>query len=204
MNLLDKAYWQERYEKGETGWDIGNVSTPIKDFIDYLSTLHDIDKTIKILIPGAGNAYEAEYLWEKGFQNVYVCDWAEDAIQKFKQRVPYFPENQIIQGDFFNINDTFDMVIEQTFFCALPPTLRPQYAQKMTDILIKNPRNPYKGVLVGLLFNKIFPFDGPPFGGTKEEYFKYFNNNFETINMELAYNSIPPRANSEFWVYFKK
>ena len=26
-------YWEERYQKGETGWDAGKITTPIKEYI---------------------------------------------------------------------------------------------------------------------------------------------------------------------------
>jgi hypothetical protein len=45
----------------ETGWDLGQVSPPLKAYIDQLT-----DKNLRILIPGCGNSYEAEYLLEKG------------------------------------------------------------------------------------------------------------------------------------------
>jgi len=56
-------YWENRYQNQQTGWDIGEISSPLKAYIDQLE-----DKSIKILIPGAGNAYEAEYLFLNGFK----------------------------------------------------------------------------------------------------------------------------------------
>lgn len=50
--LLDAHYWNERYQNSATGWDIGAVSTPLKEYIDQLDS-----KEIRILIPGCGNAY---------------------------------------------------------------------------------------------------------------------------------------------------
>ena len=52
-----KEYWINRYKEERTGWDIGYPSTPLKEYIDQLQ-----DKNLRILIPGAGNGYEAEYL----------------------------------------------------------------------------------------------------------------------------------------------
>jgi methyl halide transferase len=54
--MFNDQYWSERYEKSQTGWDVGNVSPALKDYFDQLT-----DKSISILIPGCGNAYEAEY-----------------------------------------------------------------------------------------------------------------------------------------------
>ena len=61
---LDSNAWNQRYISNNTGWDIGYVSTPIKEYIDQIT-----NKNIKILIPGCGNAHEAEYLFKNGFKN---------------------------------------------------------------------------------------------------------------------------------------
>lgn len=57
MNPINAEFWNDRWSKGETGWDLGSISPEMKDF--FLS-LHD--KNIKILIPGCGNAHEAAFL----------------------------------------------------------------------------------------------------------------------------------------------
>ncbi|MEQ9305362.1 MAG: SAM-dependent methyltransferase, partial [Marinoscillum sp.] len=57
MNNLNKSYWNERYDKHETGWDAGEVTTPLKTYIEQL-----LNKHLSILIPGAGNAHEGRYL----------------------------------------------------------------------------------------------------------------------------------------------
>ena len=67
MNKMN--YWEERYKKGETGWDAGAITPPLKEYIDQLT-----DKNLRILIPGAGNGYEFDYLIENGFQNVFVVE----------------------------------------------------------------------------------------------------------------------------------
>ena len=67
MKKLNKEFWEHRYEQGDIGWDIGYISTPLKEYIDQLK-----DKELKILVPGAGNAYELIYLVENGFSNVFV------------------------------------------------------------------------------------------------------------------------------------
>ena len=81
MNLnLSPEYWSNRYQTNDFSWDIGEISTPLKEYIDQLS-----DKNIPILIPGAGNAYEAEYLHHKGCKNVFVLDYALEPLQNFKR-----------------------------------------------------------------------------------------------------------------------
>lgn len=191
---MDKSYWNGRYENNDTGWDIGFISPPLQEYINQLP-----NKQIAILIPGCGNAYEAEYLLQQGFTNITVIDIAPVAIEALRLKLNAFEGNQlrIIEGDFFNLDESFDLIIEQTFFCALQPALRNIYADKMYSLLNKG------GKLAGLLFNR--PFDaGPPFGGNKEEYLLLFGSKFITQLMEACYNSIAPRAGSELFFILKK
>ena len=83
---LNKKNWNSRYDTKETGWDIGFVSPPLKEYIDQITDLN-----IKILIPGCGNAYEAEYLFNKGFKNVFIVDYSQIAISNLIKRIPDFP-----------------------------------------------------------------------------------------------------------------
>lgn len=189
---LDANYWQNRYENNQVGWDLGIASDPIVNYINQLT-----DKNLNILIPGCGNAYEAEYLFKNGFKNVFVIDLAESPLENFKNRVPEFPNSNLIQGNLFELNQTFDLIIEQTMFCAIDPKLRKAYVQKVGELLAPT------GKFVGLLFNREF-IGGPPFGGNKEEYLTYFSSCFRLTSMETCYNSIAPRSGTELFFIAKK
>jgi len=84
--LLDESFWDNKYKSEQTGWDIGYVSTPLKEYFDQIT-----NKDLKILLPGGGNSYEAEYLHELGFKNVYVVDISSTVLSNFQKRVPSFP-----------------------------------------------------------------------------------------------------------------
>jgi SAM-dependent methyltransferase len=189
---LDAEYWGNRYHSNETGWDLGAVSPPLKAFIDQLP-----NKEIRILIPGAGRAYEAEYLFLQGFANVHVIDFCAEPLVELKNRCPWFPENQLHIGDFFDFTMEFDLILEQTLFCALDPSLRDNYAKKCAELLSK------EGVLVGLLFNRDFE-SGPPFGGNREEYESLFTRYFSELQMEECSNSVPARSGTELFVILLK
>lgn len=197
MKYSDQDFWTSRYKQQLTGWDVGYPTTPITDFVDQLE-----DKNIRILIPGAGNAYEAEYLWEKGFKHTNILDIAAFPIKQFIERNPTFPKNQAIQGDFFKHKGAYDLIIEQTFFCSFPPfpESRKAYAKKMYELLNNC------GMLVGVWFN--FPLTGDmqrrPFGGSKDDYLSYFDPHFSETYMEMCYNSILPRQGSELFGIMKK
>ncbi|MCF8461709.1 MAG: methyltransferase domain-containing protein [Flavobacteriales bacterium] len=192
MNL-DKDFWNNRYAGNQIGWDLGAPSTPLKEFVDTLE-----DKSIRILIPGCGNAYEAEYLHQQGFENVFVIDIAPLALEGFKKRVPEFPADHLILGDFFEHEAEYDLILEQTFFCALDPKLRSDYAKKMHDLLAPN------GKLAGVMFCFELTEQGPPFGGSATEYEGYFGELFEIKSMQPCLNSIKPRLGNELWVELLK
>ncbi|MDL5513575.1 methyltransferase [Arenibacter sp. M-2] len=193
MKKLNKDFWEKKYQLGEMGWDIGHISTPLKEYIDQLK-----DKNLKILIPGAGNAYELLYLLEKGFTNVFVIDIAKQPLENIKNRISDFPRNQLLEGNFFDLElDNFDLILEQTFFCALDPSLRMEYVLKMKQLLKPN------GKLAGLLFNFPLTESGPPFGGSLSEYKSLFQEHFQIKILETAYNSIKPRADKELFFIFE-
>ena len=191
---LDGQYWENRYQNAETGWDIGHVSTPLKTYFDQLT-----DKKQSILIPGAGNGHEASYLFQMGFTNVYLLDISITPLNNFHTLWPSFPEDHLIHGNFFEHIGQYELIIEQTFFCALDPILRPDYAKKMYELLRD------QGTLAGLLFDDpLMPSGGPPFGGTRDEYLHYFQPYFTFRTFEKSFNSIPARSGRELFMLLKK
>ncbi|WP_374548894.1 SAM-dependent methyltransferase [Flavobacterium sp.] len=192
MNF-DAQYWQNRYLNNETGWDVKEITKPLKDYVDQIN-----NKDLSILIPGAGNGYEYEYLIQNGFSNVTVIDIAEQPLINIKNRVENYIDENLICDDFFNHTKKYDLIIEQTFFCALNPSLRNKYAEKTNELLQP------KGKIIGLLFQFPLTEDGPPFGGSESEYIKLFSDNFKIKTLETAYNSIKPREGRELFFIFEK
>lgn len=190
---FDGDYWNERWKKGETGWDIGYASPALMEFAKKLP------KDDYILIPGCGNAYEAEALFRDGFKNIYIMDISPLAVASFKARFPDFPESQILCRDFFEPHPRqWDVVIEQTFFCALDPSMRTRYEEQMSKVIKSG------GVLAGLLFNTDFGNPHPPFGGSKAEYESLFAKDFTIVTMEPCATSIGPRSGKELWFELRR
>jgi len=186
-------YWDKLFEKNHLGWDIGFVSTPLKEYFDQLE-----DKSIKILVPGSGRGWEVEYLYKSGFRNVWYLDFSSLAHEAFLKHLPDFPRNQMLREDFFSLRGSYDLIVEQTFFSALPRNRRKDYARQMYDLL--NPG----GKFVGLLFNLEFPGDPPPFGGSLEIYKMLFFELFAVKAFDVAYNSIKQREGREFFFILEK
>ena len=195
--MNEQEFWTKRYEEAQTGWDIGYPSTPLKEYIDQLN-----NKELSILIPGAGNAYEAEYLWKNGFKNIYILDISAFPLNKFQQRISDFPKSHLIQGDFFQHKGKYDLIIEQTFFCSFVPLdeTRAAYAKQMASLLNEG------GKLAGVWFD--IPLTGDmekrPFGGDKDSYLKFLSPYFNVHTFEKCYNSIKPRSGNELFGIFTK
>ena len=189
----NKTYWDGKYADNQTGWDIGYISTPLQSYFDQIK-----NKELSILIPGAGNAYEAEYLFNNGFRNVTIIDIAAQPLINLKKRIPQIADKFLVHGDFFAHKESYDLIIEQTFFCALDPKQREAYAKKMMELLNLD------GELVGVLFNRSFSHEGPPFGGNMEEYKNLFSQYFNIRTLSTSYNSILPRREQEVFINFEK
>jgi thiopurine S-methyltransferase len=197
MNTFDKDYWGGRWERGETGWDIGQASSPLVSFAEQIA-----DKNKRILIPGCGSAWEGYALWKAGFKYVYLLDIVEEPLKRFHEKCPDFPADQLLCLDFFQKEldsyGPFDLILEQTFFCALDPSLRAAYVQRMHALLAP------KGQLAGLLFNKDFGNPHPPFGGNETEYRPLFSAYFSIKEMHPCMNSIPQRQGTELFFCCEK
>ncbi|MEM6261033.1 MAG: methyltransferase domain-containing protein [Bacteroidota bacterium] len=191
--MLTEQYWSQRYQTGSTPWDLSHPSTPLAAYINQLT-----DPNLEVLVPGAGSAHEAAYLWEQGYQNTFVLDWAKEPLRYFQERYPEFPQEHLLQQDFFQHTGTYDLILEQTFFCALMPSMRPAYVKHMHQLLKPNAK------LAGLFFQFPLTEQGPPFGGSKEEYEQLFRPHFHTHILENAYNSEPGREGKELFFIFNR
>jgi SAM-dependent methyltransferase len=189
---LNAEYWNNQYKTNEIGWDLNQVSPPLKAYFDQLE-----NKNISILIAGCGNAYEAEYLYSLGFNNITLVDISETLVEalneKFKNK-----SIKVIYQDIFEHKGNYDLIVEQTLFCAIDPSLRKKYVATMHHLLSEN------GKLVGLLFDKEFEKQGPPFGVCICQYEPLFSPYFTFNTFEDCYNSVMSRQGDELFINFSK
>jgi len=192
MEQLDEHYWEARYQNQTDAWDLGEPSIPLKTYIDEL-----VDRKLDILVPGAGNGHEVAYMHQKGFQQVTMLDLAATPLVHFQKAHPDFPKMHLIQTDFFVHEGRYDLIFEQTFFCAIDRSLRESYVRKMHALLKPG------GKLVGLLFG-VEMAEGPPFGGSQVEYEKLFSPFFHIRKLAPCYNSIAPRSGRELFMVLER
>jgi hypothetical protein len=191
---LNQEYWDLRYQENNIPWDIGYASPAI---VGYLKGLDLQGKSV--LIPGAGNAYEAFWLAQNSDALITVVDISPTVISELKIKMDAMNLNiNLVVGDFFDHTGKYDIIVEQTFFCAIYPELRENYVQKMVSLMHKD------SVLFGLLFNIQFDKPGPPFGGFKDEYMQLFSKYFDDVRITHTENSVPPRKGNEVFMEVKR
>jgi len=182
--------WERRYTEGATGWNIGKASPALIDF-----ALKNLPKDAAILIPGCGHGYDGKALWDLGFTQVTLIDWAASAKDRFLTLCPNFPQDRFLVGDVFvltqSMENRFDAVLECTFFCAINPSLRSLYIERMAHCLRQG------GNLAGLLFTFPLTEKGPPFGGDVTTYLKDFQGPFKVESMQPTSRSIAERKEDE-------
>lgn len=191
--MENAQFWDSLYREGNTGWDLGHVSGPLRAYIDQLTP-----RDLRILIPGAGSGYEARYLLEKGFTNITVVDIAPTAVQRLRTATAGASGLEVIQADFFTYRGKYDLILEQTFFCANPPERRGDYARHCHELLADG------GKIAGVLFNRDFEPGHPPFGGDADLYEKIFSPYFTFKTWQSCYNSDPERAGWEWFMILEK
>lgn len=192
MMQFDEVYWTNRWTTGQTAWDIGHAAPAI---IAYFAQLNDLNASI--LIPGCGNAYEAMTLYNMGYHNITLIEIVEAKATALLQQLED-TGIQVLHQDFFQHDGQYDYIIEQTFFCSLHPQDRPKYVQKMYALLKERAK------LVGLLFNRTFEGNEPPFGGDAISYQKLFETHFSKAKFTPCANSILPRMGKEVFMQCQK
>lgn len=144
--------WEERYQRGETGWDRGGVSPALTQLVDHLHL------EARVLVPGCGRGHEVIELARLGFK-VTAIDIAPSAIAHLSQQLQQEQlDAELVNGDLFAYapDQRFDAVYEQTCLCAIEPEQRADYEQRLHGWLKP------EGVLYAL-FMQTGVRGGPPF-----------------------------------------
>ncbi|KAI0685916.1 S-adenosyl-L-methionine-dependent methyltransferase [Cytidiella melzeri] len=161
-----KAGWDEAWKANVTPWDVGEVQPA---FYDLLKTSGiDFPKSGRALVPGCGRAYDAIYIANELGHHTLAIDISPTAV-KAAEELLSSPKGATVSGsvsvqlqDFFTYqvaeSERFDIIYDYTFFVAILPSMRTDWARKMAELIKPG----------GYLITLVFPLDppqehGPPF-----------------------------------------
>lgn len=188
-------YWNKRYLDDDTPWDFGGIPADLKTFLKKKG------KGAKVLIPGCGTGYEIKAFAEAGY-DVTAIDFAPFAVERARRLVGPELAKHVLVGDFFLHDlpgESFDIIYERAFVCALAPDRRHAYRDRLAQLL------KYRGLLIGYYYyNKPSLLDGPPYGfawGTADELFSQY---FLLVKDDPVADSVPIFAGRERWQHRRR
>ena len=186
--------WESRYQTGDMPWEKGEPSPGLVDFL----AAHPQLPRGTVLVPGCGTGHDVRAFAAAGF-DVTGYDLAPSAIQLSREKTAAAGlKAEFVRGDFLADAPSrlFDWIFEHTLFCAIDPARRDEYAAAVSRWL--KPGGQYLAV------NYLIPDkDGPPFGTTRDEQWKWFSPHFDLLE-EWVPRSYPNRTGLELMLWWRK
>lgn len=154
--------WQDGISPGQT-FDKGDESPYLRHLLDR-GAIPDG----RALVPGCGRGYDVTALASTTRQ-AFGIDLSPEAVAAAETRLQEFPREtapppdsaKFICGSFFSLpsdeTSRFNFIYDYTFLCALDPSVRAAWAQKMADLVQPG------GELLTLIYPICDKPDGPPF-----------------------------------------
>lgn len=189
-------FWTDIY-KAETnpGW---NLNEPAEAFKDMLPRLK-FPKS-RILVLGCGEGHDAA-LFARAGHVVTAVDFSKAALERARAKYGDMENLTFYESDIFLLpnewNHSFDVVVEHTCFCAVPPEKRNEVVRLYRRMLHE------EGQLMAVFFT-MDKRSGPPFGATEWEIRKRTTEHFQYLFWGRLRNSLPSRMGRELFVLAKK
>mgnify|MGYP002637310200 CR=1 FL=1 len=196
MGLSDPGtagFWDSIYDDGTPPWDQDQAAPPLVRGVDALT----VPAGARVFVPGCGLGHEALFLAAQGYA-VTAVDFAAKAVAGLRLRAAKAGLClDVVQADLFELptvmDDSFDLLVEHTCFCAIPLDRRADYVQVAARVLRPG------ASLLGLFFEVDgAPEEGPPFPTTRADVVHYFEPVFHIQNLEQPPDSFSGRRGREW------
>jgi SAM-dependent methyltransferase len=173
-------------------FDLGGPSPPLLDWLDEARPAPG-----RAVVPGCGRGHDALELARRGWEATGV-DFAPAAIADARAAAARagLATARFLEQDFFSLgpelDGAYDLLFEQTCYCAIDPRRRDDYARTAERLLRPG----------GALLFVVFPVDGraggPPFNIGLAEVRERFAPAFEVLELAQPRRpSAPGRAGKE-------
>lgn len=205
-DISKPEYWSDRYDTDRAPWDMSGETAVFRALRERQEIPLDpqrIGRPVRLWIPGCGYGHDAIAFAKAGYE-VSAVDFSDRPLQVLaRQAQSEQLRVECVQADVFALPPsffgTFDIALEYTCYCAIPPERREEYVQVIADTLVPG------GWLIGLFF----PIDGrpggPPFAVEVDEIIALCSK----VGLELRMNTVPvdshpARLNKEVLMMFQK
>jgi len=191
--------WAIRYRERNTPWDMGRAHPSLAHALGAgeLKPPHD---GARALVPGCGRAHDALALAEAGWR-VTALDLVKDLAAHVGERLaPYEGTFEIGDALRYDGGGAFDLVLEHTFFCAIPPERRSEYGPMVRRALAVG------GRLAAVIFPEDRPYaeQGPPWRITVDDIGAELGRGFALRENERIDDTLTHRRWAERWAVWER
>lgn len=189
-----KEYWDGKYNSSDLGWDMGKAHPYLDTVLSQVKLMRS-----KILVLGAGRSHDANFFADQG-HIVTAVDISQKAIDAAKEIYPETEHLKYQLCDAFKLKElgeTYDLIWDHTFYCAIPPQRRTELVKLWYDLLNE------QGKVSGVFFSMFKPM-GPPYGGSERELNQRVSDKFHIIYWNRIRQGPVERLGKEFFVYLEK
>ena len=188
---LSPGFWDERFERGFTPWDLNGVPAALRDFAAHTEGARTV------LIPGCGNAWELGFLLDAGWDATAI-DFSPSAVRRARQLAGPWA-SRVVEADFFTWQPPrpLNLIYERAFLCAMPPALWPRVAARWAALLAPG------GLLAGFFFLGR-TLKGPPFDIDQAELDALLAPHFELVEEGPVTDSLPVFVGQERWMVWRR
>ena len=188
-----EGFWSGKYRDNPLPpWNLEEPHPEINSFLQQLK-LHKC----RILVPGCGYGHDAALLAEKG-HIVTAIDISDEALTRARELYGHIETLKFVKADVLNLDesfsDSFDVVFEHTFYCAISPDHRETLIKLWKRVLTET------GHLLGIFF--VVPKrTGPYFGGSEWELRTQLESRFNFLYWTRLEHSPGWRLGAELLIY---
>ncbi len=183
--------WQGAWREGRTPWDAGQSPPALRELLAA-----DLVPPGRSLVPGCGTGYDLASLAraDREVIGIDLSEKARDAFYEMHDDLPGPVRYEVTDFFAFEIEGGVDFVWDYTFFCALDPHRRGDWAKVMARLVRPG----------GLLATLLFPFEdpisdreGPPWPINTELVRGFLGTSFDEVQVTTVEQSHPGREGRE-------
>ena len=188
---MNPDFWQERWQKNEIGFHQQEINAHLQDYWPRLG----VAAGSQVFVPLCGKSRDLLWLRARGhmvlgveLSPIAVRDFfRENALEPHTSHVGAFERCEadglsILCGDFFNLTAE-DLkgvagVYDRASLIALPPDMRPRYADHLSAILPKG-----AAILLVTMEYRQTEMNGPPFSVSEDEVRKLYEKHYDVTRL---------------------